>query len=776
MNIMLALCAICANMAILLMFTRFLTPRRRLILILMEVAATLLLGFDRAAYLYKGDISDVAYIMVRLSNFMVFFLTSAIVFIFNIYITDLLLNEGKLEVVPKRLKFIQVITIIGMLMAVVSHFTGLYYYIDSNNVYHRGPGFLLCYVIPVIAPIVQFSVIRAYKKKFSRLIYVSLTLYVFIPIIVGIIQIFTYGLSIVNMAMVLVSISLYIFSYLDVNDAIERKHQIEVENLEKDQQSMKRLFDQTAMAFVKAVEKRDASSVGHSLCVAKVSRIIAERAGKNKEECDEVYYASLLHDVGLIGIADAEMHTSTLDDKGYERAKLKSTLSADILANITEYPYLSQAAKSVCEKYDGSGYPDGLKGEEIPDISRIIAVANAYDILASKDDKYSARSYQVMREEFIKQSGKVFDPKYADIMIKILDEKQEQVNTDEKLEPEKAIKCSAYREEVTTGVLLKEEKVSIKFNCNETKSQDSDFSAPSIIVFDSDDRSIHSNSKAIEEYRYVEFGEVWFDGNFICTSARNIETIIKDDDNMIKDASEYEIIAGKYEDHLLIIMRSATQTLETIIALPDNSNSAYISLTGENCDISNIVIKRVGACLTENSIRKIVKKINYTNRLESDIPNVQIDRTCSAFTEGILLNDDIDISFHSRSLPSSNLVWQCPYVLLYYSDDGRVYGRGYYEYALIKLNGEGTGKSSLVDNTFTMSKSEDFPGWDEWKRRNKEGLEYLVSVEKNKKRVKIISDNLGIHIENITNFSDKIDKVYVSLTGDQVALTDIRVE
>ncbi|MCR5796489.1 MAG: diguanylate cyclase, partial [Eubacterium sp.] len=117
-----------------------------------------------------------------------------------------------------------------------------------------------------------------------------------------------------------------------------------------------------------------------------------------------------------------------------------------------------------------------------------------------------------------------------------------------------------------------------------------------------------------------------------------------------------------------------------------------------------------------------------------------------------------------------------PYVLLYYSDDGRVYGRGYYEYALIKLNGEGTGKSSLVDNTFIMSKSEDFPGWDEWKRRNKEGLEYLVSVEKNKKRVKIISDNLGIHIENISNFSDKIDKVYVSLTGDQVALTDIRVE
>ncbi|MBQ4464898.1 MAG: diguanylate cyclase, partial [Oscillospiraceae bacterium] len=76
LNIMLALCAVCCMMAGLLLFTQFLSDRRKWILILMELAATFLLGFDRAAYIYKGDMRPVGAFMVRISNFMVFFLTS----------------------------------------------------------------------------------------------------------------------------------------------------------------------------------------------------------------------------------------------------------------------------------------------------------------------------------------------------------------------------------------------------------------------------------------------------------------------------------------------------------------------------------------------------------------------------------------------------------------------------------------------------------------------------------------------------------------------------
>ena len=195
LNIMLALCAMSALMGILLLITRFLPKRRKWILIAMEVIATLLLGFDRFAYIYSGNPSATGYVMVRLSNFMVFFLTSAIVFWFNLYILDLLSREAKVTSIPGLLSFVGIASAIGMILAVVTVFTGLYYSFDSNNVYHRGRGFLIAYFIPVLCPIIQFLVIHKYRKYFSFYIYLSLMLYIFVPIVVGIIQIFAYGLS-----------------------------------------------------------------------------------------------------------------------------------------------------------------------------------------------------------------------------------------------------------------------------------------------------------------------------------------------------------------------------------------------------------------------------------------------------------------------------------------------------------------------------------------------------------------------------------------------------
>ena len=266
LDIMLALCAVCMTIAALLLFTRFLSKRRKWVMINMEVTATLLLAFDRLAYVYSGDVSRIGWIMVRISHCMVLFLTSGIVFAFNLFLIDLLTaDDTKIrESAPTRLKAVAVISSMGMLLAVISAFTGLYYYFDEYNKYHRGAGFLISYVIPVICPLIQYSVIRQYRDRLSKFIKIALTLYIFVPIVVGIIQIFTYGLSIVNMAMVLVSVSLYIFTYLDINDTVVRAHAIELQNLEEEQKGMRRLFDQTANAFVESVERRDSFLEGHS--------------------------------------------------------------------------------------------------------------------------------------------------------------------------------------------------------------------------------------------------------------------------------------------------------------------------------------------------------------------------------------------------------------------------------------------------------------------------------------------------------------------------------
>ena len=183
LDIMLGLSAACLCFALLLFITRFLERRRKLIMIFMEFVATFLLFSDRLAYIYSGDTSAMGYIMVRVSNFLVFLLTPAVVFGFNLYVGYLLETDAKIKKIPKRLLFVSILALVEMVLVAISQVTGLFYYFDENNVYHRGPGFIICYMIPVLAPLIQYTVIKEYKKNFSKLVYASLVIYIFIPIL-----------------------------------------------------------------------------------------------------------------------------------------------------------------------------------------------------------------------------------------------------------------------------------------------------------------------------------------------------------------------------------------------------------------------------------------------------------------------------------------------------------------------------------------------------------------------------------------------------------------
>ena len=124
LDIMLVLSAACISFTILLFFTQYLEKRRKIILIVMELVATFLLFSDRLAYIYARDISSTGYVMVRLSNFLVFFLTSAIVFSFNLYVMDLIAEVESNSPIPARLIFVSIGSFLGMVMAVIAHFTG----------------------------------------------------------------------------------------------------------------------------------------------------------------------------------------------------------------------------------------------------------------------------------------------------------------------------------------------------------------------------------------------------------------------------------------------------------------------------------------------------------------------------------------------------------------------------------------------------------------------------------------------------------------------------
>ena len=222
-------------------------------------------------------------------------------------------------------------------------------------------------------------------------------------------------------------------------------------------------------------------------------------------------------------------------------------------------------------------------------------------------------------------------------------------------------------------------------------------------------------------------------------------------------------------------MKGPEKTCDVIIALTSASKSVYIGITGENVHITNIRINQTNRLAAENDIPRIAEKLNYINRIESDIPNVQISKPLALFTKGIEVKNNMKIFFHAQSLPEANLVWHCPYIILYYSEDGKVHGKNYREYAMIKFDGEENGSNENAENTFLMKKTEIFPGWEDWEELCKAGYECQVDFMKNGSEVMLRTQNKGIYIQNTTKVRDGNKEIFVAFSGDQVALTDIRI-
>nr|MCR5000826.1 diguanylate cyclase [Lachnospiraceae bacterium] len=241
------------------------------------------------------------------------------------------------------------------------------------------------------------------------------------------------------------------------------------------------------------------------------------------------------------------------------------------------------------------------------------------------------------------------------------------------------------------------------------------------------------------------------------------------------DKSEFRIEMGRYQDHLRLRLESRFGSVEAIIALTDKVSWAYMGITGENCHIYDIKTEKTAVTMGENDIDRIANEISYIDRFESDIPNIQINGTRTDSTPGIPVKDGLKLMFHTMSLPMAFLVWHCPYIVVFYSEDGLINGPGYTEYAMIKLNGEDNGSKDYVTNVFTMKKTAAFKDWNVWKEKNKIGFEVEVDFTRKGKKIVLSTENLGIRIHNAMTVLDDHDDIYVALTGDQVALTDIRV-
>ena len=421
--VMFVLIGICLILMIFSFLNDSMSKRRKGTLFCMALTAILLLVADRLAYVYNGSASLLEGYVARVSKFLVYCLSLLIIYLFNQYLQDLFTHEGKLRDVPKRLILVEYILYAGAAMLLISQATGLYYTFDLSNTYHRSKGFVISYVFPISGLITQITVIISERKKLKRKLFFLLFLFAAMPLITSGIQFFIHGASFTAISTVSMVVLLYCFSIVSTNQMVKEAHKKEVEFLTEKQRHSQEMIDQSTLALVEAIDAKDRYTNGHSRRVAVYSRMIAERIGKTPEECYEIYLIALLHDVGKIGIPDAIINkTSKLTDDEFAIIKTHPTVGGDILSKIKSSPNLSIGARWHHERYDGKGYPDGLKGEEIPETARIIAVADSYDAMSSKRSYRDALPQYKIKSEFQDGIGTQFDPRFAKVMIDIINE------------------------------------------------------------------------------------------------------------------------------------------------------------------------------------------------------------------------------------------------------------------------------------------------------------------------------------------------------------------
>ena len=208
-----------------------------------------------------------------------------------------------------------------------------------------------------------------------------------------------------------IALSTYVVSYARIS------------RLQKQRDRDLLIISQSILTFTNFIDAKDPYTKGHSMRVAIYSKEIARRMGLPEGKVQDLYYEALLHDAGKIGIPDAILtKPGKLTDEEYATIKTHTTIGNEILSNFTAIPEIRDGAHYHHERYDGKGYPSGLKGEDIPLNARIICVADSYDAMSSYRSYRKSYDNAKIIDELKNNSGTQFDPKIVPIMITMLED------------------------------------------------------------------------------------------------------------------------------------------------------------------------------------------------------------------------------------------------------------------------------------------------------------------------------------------------------------------
>lgn len=197
------------------------------------------------------------------------------------------------------------------------------------------------------------------------------------------------------------------------------KQKLELEYAKKQIQ----MSNETILSIARTVDAKDSNTSQHSYRVSEYSVAIAKRLGYSEEQCENLRKMALLHDIGKIGIPDAILNKpARLTDEEYEIMKTHVIRGGEILKDFTLIDNVGVGALYHHERYDGTGYCHGLKGEEIPIEARIIGIADAFDAMTANRVYRKQLDLDFVIGELKRCSGTQFDPHLVEIMLSLIDE------------------------------------------------------------------------------------------------------------------------------------------------------------------------------------------------------------------------------------------------------------------------------------------------------------------------------------------------------------------
>ncbi len=180
-------------------------------------------------------------------------------------------------------------------------------------------------------------------------------------------------------------------------------------------------YDKTLLSMVEMIEDRDTYTAGHSQRVAHYSQMIAKEMGCSKKECEKVYQAGILHDIGKIATPDVVLlKPQTLNELEYKLIKEHVEVGYKLLANIPMFKDFSEIVYSHHERFDGSGYPRGLKDQEIEPLAKVMAVADAFDAMTTNRIYKGRKNIPEAIDELVKLKSIHFNPKVVEAAVKAL--------------------------------------------------------------------------------------------------------------------------------------------------------------------------------------------------------------------------------------------------------------------------------------------------------------------------------------------------------------------